>query len=85
VLPPAGDGPFSTFCNSIIYSRRTKRTDKSVLVSWSVTPWPLFFKCCADQSTTNDGVRPSTTDYSREVVVEIYVGGRQLRMLVGDR
>ena len=44
-----------------------------------------FFKFCADESTTNDDVRVSTTDYSYEVVVEIYVGGRQLGMLVRDR
>ena len=49
--PGTGDGPFSTLyidiCNSVriqafIHSRRTKRADNSVLVSWSVTPWPLF-------------------------------------------
>jgi hypothetical protein len=29
-----------------------------------------------DESTTNDSARPGTTDYSCEVVVEIYVGCR---------
>jgi hypothetical protein len=86
----------STFCDSArmpdLYGRKAERADKSVLSAVWVTTWRLFYILTRQPQIilSSGGVRavqrviPSNTGYSCEGVY-VYVVGRPLRMLAGDR